>query len=66
MHGEISYRYNIIKIQNLDTFFNVRGGFRNGVRDVYFIRALGGKADTGADILKNDRKMDQAAAAGQL
>ena len=41
MNGEISFRHNVIDIQSLDTFVNIRGGFSHGRKDVYFVRAIG-------------------------
>ena len=41
MNGEISFRHNVINIQSLDTFINIRGGFSHGRKDVYFVRAIG-------------------------
>ena len=41
MNGEISFRHNVINIQSLDTFIHIRGGFNQGRKDVYFVRAIG-------------------------
>ena len=41
MNGEISFRHNVMTIQSLDTFINIRGGFSLGRKDVYFVRAIG-------------------------
>ena len=41
MSGEISFRHNVMAIQSLDTFVNIRGGFSLGRKDVYFVRAIG-------------------------
>ena len=41
MSDSVTYRHNIMKIETLDTFFSIRGGYNNHVRDVYFVRALG-------------------------
>ena len=43
MAEKIIYRHNVMDITSLDTFFRVRGGFNNNIRDVYFVRALGEK-----------------------
>ena len=41
MNGEISFRHNVINMQSLDTFINIRGRFSRGRKDVYFVRAIG-------------------------
>ena len=41
MNGEIFFRHNVINIQSLDTFINIRGRFSHGRKDVYFVRAIG-------------------------
>ena len=41
LSGEISFRHNVMSIQSLDTFVNIRGGFSLGRKDVYFVRAIG-------------------------
>ena len=41
LSGEISFRHNVIAIQSLDSFVNIRGGFSHGRKDVYFVRAVG-------------------------
>ena len=41
MSGVISFRHNVMAIQSLDTFVNIRGGFSLGRKDVYFVRAIG-------------------------
>ena len=46
-----SVRCNIMNISSVEGFCNVRGGFNNGCKDIYFVRAVGAGAD---DILKAD------------
>lgn len=41
MSSEISFRHNVMTIQSLDTFINIRGGYSLGRKDVYFVRAIG-------------------------
>ena len=40
-NAEISFRHNVMPIQSLDTFINIRGRFSRGRKDVYFVRAIG-------------------------
>ncbi len=58
MGKEITYRHNVMGIHSLDAFLNVKGGFCQGRRDVYFIRALGGGRELGKEILAVDEKME--------
>ncbi len=57
MEKEITYRHNVMNINSLDTFLNIKGGFYGGRRDVYFIRALGCVPDMGKQILAIDQRM---------
>ena len=41
----IFYRHNIMNIDSMETFVNVKGGFLNNQRDVYFVREIGESAD---------------------
>ncbi len=56
----INYRHNTMSIESLDTFLNIKGGYHNGLRDVYFIRALGETPDIQSKISAIDRRMDKA------
>ena len=58
MGKEITYRHNVMGIHSLDAFLNVKGGYCQGRRDVYFIRALGGGREIGKEILAADEKME--------
>lgn len=66
MNERIAYRHNVMSIDSLDAFINIKGGCRNGVRDVYFVRALGELPDMKSVILNIDRKMDTAASNNRL
>lgn len=48
----IQYRHNMIKITSISGFANVKGGYYQNCKDVYFIRALG-KNDSSLLELKN-------------
>lgn len=66
MAGTIIYRHNSMNVESLDTFVSIKGGYYNGRRDVYFIRALGELPNMGSAVLELDRKMDAAAAGNRL
>lgn len=57
MDKSVLYRHNIMKIDSIDTFLSIRGGFNNGQRDVYFVRMLGCTSDIAKDIVLIDEKM---------
>lgn len=52
MSADFKVRANPMKIHSIEDFFMLRGGMRGGVKDVYFVRALGCAANT-ADVIKN-------------
>lgn len=56
--AQISYRHNIMNVDSINTFLNIKGGFNNGVRDVYFVRALGETNDLIKNIQDIDKQMD--------
>lgn len=66
MDGTITYRHNTMTVQSIDTFLNIKGGYHNGLRDVYFIRALGELPNMKAVVEDIDRKMDLAAESNRL
>lgn len=41
MKNKISFRHNIISLNSMESFANIRGGFNGSCRDVYFIRVIG-------------------------
>ena len=47
-----SVRCNVMNISSVEGFCNIRGGFNNGCKDVYFVRAVGAGTN---DALKSDR-----------
>lgn len=57
MEKYVLYRHNIMKIDSMDTFLSIRGGFNNGQRDVYFVRMLGCNSDIAKEIVLIDEKM---------
>lgn len=66
MSGSIKYRYNIMKIDSLDTFMSVRGGCTNSFRDVYFVRALGADASMSETIVRIDKEAEKEVNAKRL
>ena len=62
----IFYRHNIMNIDSMETFANVKGGFLNNQRDVYFVREIGESADFLARVQKMDRQMDEKTSVGHL
>lgn len=59
MNNIVRYRHNAIRIESLDTFAIIKGGFHNGLRDVSFVRALGETPDFKSVVTNLDRKMEQ-------
>lgn len=66
MGTRIFYRHNIMNIDSMETFANVKGGFLNNQRDVYFVREIGESADFLARVQKMDRQMDEKISVGHL
>ena len=62
----IFYRHNIMNIDSMETFANVKGGFLNNQRDVYFVREIGESADFLARVQKMDRQMGEKISVGHL
>ncbi len=57
MMDTVTYRHNIMKIETLNTFFSIRGGFNHCVRDVYFVRAVGECSDYAEKIYDIEKRM---------
>lgn len=66
MTGKITYRHNVMDIASIDTFFSIRGGYNNNIRDVYFVRALGECAQYSEKIHEIDKRMGMEIAKGRL
>lgn len=60
MNWKIRCRYNVMAVHTLRDFINIKGGYHNGIRDVYFVRALGASPDLPAQIAELDRMMQGA------
>lgn len=55
--ADILYRYNVMSVDCIDAFLNVKGGFFNNVRDVYFVKMIGENQNLAALIDETDRRM---------
>ena len=62
----VNYRHNILNVGSVDAFLNVKGEYNNGIRDVYFIRAVGEPQNIHSLIEDTDRQMDKEAANNKL
>lgn len=63
---QLSYRRNVIRICSVEEFLNVRGGYRNMQKDVYFVRALGESEGFAGEILRADERMRKMERSGQI
>lgn len=63
---KISFRHNVMSINSIKSFYGIRGGYSNNVRDVYFVRALGEIPNLNAFITESDQQMDVEMAKGKL
>lgn len=66
MSGSIRYRHNNMTIQSLESFFNIKGRYYNGNKDVYFVRSLGELPNMKKTIVDCDKKMLSAMQAGKF
>ena len=64
--GKVSFRHNIMNIRSIKSFYSIRGGCNNNVRDVYFVRVIGENQELKTIILEADRQMDMEMAKGKL
>lgn len=55
--ADISYRYNVMNVNCIDAFLNVKGGFFNNVRDVYFVKMIGETKNLAELIDETDKRM---------
>lgn len=66
MEEKLKYRHNVMNVNSIDTFLNIKGGFYQGRRDVYFVRALGSGRDITQHILSADERMGCRMQSGEL
>lgn len=58
MNGEIrSVRYNVMNISSVEGYCNIRGGFSNGCKDVYFVRLTGNDGTIAEKVKKLDSSL---------
>jgi hypothetical protein len=55
MRDEGAVRYNVMKVTSLLSFANIKGGFQQGRKDVFFVRCIG----YDQNYIKNIQQMDQ-------
>lgn len=66
MNEKVSYRHNVMRINSIDTFLNIKGGLNHNLRDVYFIRGLGEPDGYIEKISEADQKMRAEMKKGHL
>ncbi len=66
MGAKIIFRHNIMAIESIETFLSVKGGFHNGLRDVYFVRGIGEPLNLVEMINDVDKKMGMEMANNRL
>lgn len=53
----MNYRHNVMEVNSIDTFLNIKGGCNNHTRDVYFVRGIGEPPNIEELIADTDKKM---------
>ncbi|MDE5778675.1 MAG: trypsin-like peptidase domain-containing protein [Lachnospiraceae bacterium] len=66
MGSKITFRHNMMAIKSIETFISIRGGFNNGLRDVYFVRGIGEPLNLTELINDIDKKMGMEMANNRL
>ncbi len=62
----VNYRHNIMKINTIQNFVNIRGGLNNNTRDVYFVRAIGEDKDLIKNLCEIEKKLTEEAVAKRI
>lgn len=57
MEKNISFRHNVLRLDSSEMFINIRGGYNNFVRDVYFVREIGESEHFEQMLRELDQKM---------
>lgn len=65
IEANIKYRHNVMNISSVKSFAQIKGGFNNGCKDVYFVRALGGNNSILKDIEDMDKSLSALALNGK-
>jgi len=66
MGAKVNYRHNVMAIDSVETFLNIKGGYNNYTRDVYFVRGIGEPENINALIEDIDNRMKTKMADHQL
>ncbi len=53
----VKFRHNVMNISSIKSFAHIKGGFNNGCKDVYFVKALGRDSGTLKDIEDMDKSL---------
>lgn len=64
--AKLQFRYNVMEINSIEAFLGIKGGFNNGIRDVYFVRGIGEPKNLLEIVRDIDKKMDIEMADGKL
>lgn len=62
----MNFRHNILKIDTIDLFLNLKGSVNQNQKDVYFVRCLGESKQLGDIIANIDKTMNEKMAFNQL
>ena len=63
---EMNCRHNVMKIDSLNMFADIKGGMNNAAKDVYFVRAVGETVSMNQTILEIDKKLDMEMSKNRL
>lgn len=66
MENVVRYRHNIIKVDSIASFMNLKGGCNRHCRDVFFVRALGGNEKLADEVYRMDCELGKRMHAGEL
>lgn len=56
MKKRVMYRHNVIQINSIDAFFNMRGGISGNMRDVCFVRLVGENSSFAGELAKAESR----------
>ena len=63
---EMNCKNNVMKIDSLNMFADIKGGMNNAAKDVYFVRAVGETVSMNQTILEIDKKLDMEMSKNRL
>jgi len=64
--AKINFRHNIMNINSISAFLNIRGGYNNNTKDVYLVRGIGEPDNIDELIAEADKKMSLEMANNRL